>query len=729
MRPGRALFALAPLLFSVSIGSAAMAQAAHRPAGQNGGARPVTIDLNARSDDAPSHLCVVSFQAVKNATIRVENNLKDSPLSWSPQDPNRTVYRLDTANLNKLWNGNPWPMPEVADESSCTGSLAICRPEFALQKREKLGHFIQCVKNDASREMPDGLRVAVLLLDVRTLNLEVSEQPLIDNVTLNKNAVTLRMKYTESVDDRASRVIGRIVGGDYAESPAIVMQNDHMDLPLVRRCQEHEVALPPAAGSGDARVTLSLGDGGADRATVQPSAECRQNVSPNGHFRMLLPYLRRHSRRSVGVEVGKRERGTYARYEGSWFDFEPPDVLRLRHAAISFRWQRDCLYPLERSPRTGKLRFVCPEVSLLDAGIDHCTGTPSRAGGVDECAYLCDPRPAPGESAAEDDARPPEVSFDLPARVRFRRPGRDDVWVETVQFGNQLLSSFVPPDDRHIDVDLSRWGDLKSILRRRAAHIDKIVIRGPNGDNHYIEPDEDHIMTRIDLPGVRCGEAVAYQIQGERAHEEMSATVTDGRLTLAHPEKSEVLWKTSFFVGGGGILTWLYDPEDDAAHSTPVEPVFIVGMGFDWRPRGMPAAFSAQYAFLFGPQSYFGLGDEEGTSARVPGRAAYTRHLLEIAALWMPWNEWGFGGGLGLLMSLPLLDDDQVRVGDTGVAFVMTPGLIRYRFRDRWSVEAAGRVILGEEIHRFETDFRGVPRAFELPNLRPAFDLRLRYSL
>ncbi|NUQ74223.1 MAG: hypothetical protein HUU21_11760 [Polyangiaceae bacterium] len=721
MKPAKAFLALALPLLCIGLSAVAEAQPARPKAGDTAQKGPrVTIKLEASANDSPSHVCLISFQAAKK-TIRIESDLE--PSTAPPLDPSRTTYLINEVNWNKLITKEPRQERGPGDQQSCTGLLNICRPSFTLQRRGSLTHFIQCAGNQRSGDAPAEQRVAVLLVDVHTHKSDIRKQPIIDDLRLEKNLVSFDMQRLEQPEDR---VIGSIVGGDYAESPTAVLSGDYkMELPLARKCQEHEIALPPTAGSGHANVTLMLGDETPDRETA---AECKQQVSPNGRFKMLLPYLRRHARRTVEVDVRvpNRESGRYTRYEGSWFDFEPPDVLSLRYAAISFRWQRDCLYPLERDARTGRLSFECPEASLLDAGIDRCEGYSSPDHSFDECVYVCDPR---GEREGSEDSRMPDVTFDLPGRVRFRRPGRDDVWIETLQYGNQVLSGFVPPEDRHIDVDLSKWGNLKETLRRPAAAIDSIIIRGPNGDLHFVKLKEDNPVVRIDLPGVRCGEAIGYQIRGERRHEEVTVAVEDGRIELEPPEMSEEWARPVVFAGGSGILTWLLESQDRASHETPTEPLFLMGMGLDLRPRGWAITFTPEYAFLFGPQSYYPLGYQDVAVAAAPMRVAYARHLVNVAALYMLSKKFQVGGAVGTLLSHPLLWEDQGRVGAFGVAFVTTPLLVRYQPLDRWSFEGAGRILWDEEIYQFESDFRGAPRALEFENIRFAFDLRVRFSI
>ncbi len=520
------------------------------------------------SKDTPSHACVVSLQKVAAAVALTGMEELDFD-AFTPEPKATRAYRMGS----NRWNTGltemseeikkSWPSFSVQENTRCAthdGANDICRPQFRLAARTEksdavstgskpvLEHFLQCTRND--QPFDEQTRVAVVLVEAHTQKPDVKGQPLLCDLKLDRTTLSFNM---EEVETDGERVVASILGGDYAEGPARLIEKDSsgsykVEMALSRRCQPHDIALPPVSLAGTARVRLFLRNRGPDGdGSARDDAHCDATILPGGHFTMTLPYVRETVRRKIQVEVGAKETYDYARYEGSWFDFAPPATIALRQAAISFKWTRHCLYPPER--REGKLELDCPEVKLLDTGVT-CSSKPE---GTKECAYLCDPRPdeqdrcppprdvCPDTTSSRPAVRPDaraEVLFDLPVRARFHRPSRpDDQWTDQIVHGGEVLSGYVPPEERFVDVDVSAWltapiskpsgkrktcaekareerdrewdaceekdrkekdrkektceekdreqNALEEVLNRRAAGITRIKVRGPNGETTW----------------------------------------------------------------------------------------------------------------------------------------------------------------------------------------------------------------------------------------------------
>jgi hypothetical protein len=210
----------------------------------------------------------------------------------------------------------------------------------------------------------------------------------------------------------------------------------------------------------------------------------------------------------------------------------------------------------------------------------------------------------------------------------------------------------------------------------------------------------------------------------------MSGTVKDGRLVLQRPEDSEQTWIPSLFGGISifGALVW--NEQEREQYGIPAEPNAVIGAGLGYRPRGRQIIFEPRYAFLIGTQSFFPMRSPGDQSAeQSPGRIPYTRHLAEAAVWWTASKGWQIGGMVGGLFSAPLLASDRPRGGGPGAALALKPFALRYQPLLHWSAEISAPIVWGEEIYRFQSDFKGAPEVAELDNLRIAVDIRVRFSL
>ncbi len=85
------------------------------------------------------------------------------------------------------------------------------------------------------------------------------------------------------------------------------------------------------------------------------------------------------------------------------------------------------------------------------------------------------------------------------------------------------------------------------------------------------------------------------------------------------------------------------------------------------------------------------------------------------------------GGTMGVLIGLPLLDTDRGRVGLFDVAFTFGP-LLEFRPVKNWSLELAARVLVGEQVFQFKSNFIDAPSWSKVADVRGAAEARLRYT-
>lgn len=728
IRPVR-LITTAIALFLLMVAAPLFAQSPARakpPAKDDVPPVKIVINLDGPAGDFPSHLCVITV-AAPTAAKTVSSGKKIPLDAIDEQIRGATGDRPKT----KEFSG--------ADAAGCVSEAGACAPSFEVPEEKKpdgalLEHYVLCAKNQRVTRAGEGLRVVVAhLREIRFANDQLELLSIMEKPRLDGNVATLSVR-PGTKNTGAIHLVGAIVGGHYAVSgyqslatesrgaaearDSLPIVNGLLRLPLTLRCDEHEVELPPAVITSAATVTLSEGS--------TKLGECKASVDASRRFKMSLPYLPGTALKTLRVQTGDAKEHTLAKYGRTWVEPRPPPVVALQHLAVSLSWERDCLYPFNESDG-----LTCPNATILGAGLE-CTGKP-RASAPDDpdqrpkvCSYICDstavdaaPHRAKGERRS--------IHFSLPARVRFQRPGSDEVWEEELSYGNQILSGYVASSDRHVDVDLSLWGsaeEIGAITSRPAARLEWIAVRGPTGTEHFVAPKA---LQRLGVPGVRCGDVLSYRMLGDREYTDGYITVNHGKLSFPRPEEREQIFFSGLGFGGGGAVPMTpIAYESQGIYIVPVEPFVTVRGIVGLRPPGAEYSGELRLSVMVGPHSYFPITDSAITlTEREWEQVAYARYALDLALWWTPNASFYVGIGPGLMVGSPFTRKHLVRVGAPQPSF--SPALVaRYRVSRQVSFEATLRVSLHENVYVFNTDFKRSPQVQTFPTHPFLFDLTLR---
>ena len=595
------------------------------------GPKVISVELRADTAGLPTHVCIVT-QRVPNLDGVLELDALPGAKDWTE----RRFTLAEIADRMPALAGVKEDLERFHERGAgCVGDVAGCEPAFSL-KRERptpaapQQRFIAC---KANTQPGAGRRAQVAVLEIRAYRNDAGEEaielPEVSKLSVPGGKVTFEVSEAK----RAAIVSANVVGGHYAPAPGRDVA-EAREVRLEPLCQTHEIVVPPATGIREIGVAF---DGGAG----EPS-ECTEHLGASRRFKMSLPFSASRTLKTLKVTTGDRRRGTFARYEGTWTDERAPAVVTLRSTAVSFTWQRDCLYP----DVGGAL--VCPIAQIADAGLPCSPGVPHRGRDVpDTCTYVCDPG-APRERSREANAQTPAptVPFDLPTRVLFRRPGSDETWQIALGYGGQELIGFVAAADRHVDVDLSLWGgagSIDEIRSRRAARIQWVAIRGPTGDEHYVAPA---LHQRVSLPGVRCGDQLGYRPVGEREYGETHVKVEGGRIRLERPEQQEELLITGLSVGVGGVFPIVSARSGSERFDLPIEPVVVARGALGVRPPGRALALELRGSFMFGPRRYFPIADPSSTT-RAHEDVPDARFGIDPVVWWTFASQIHVGAGVG----------------------------------------------------------------------------------
>lgn len=698
----------------------------------------ITIDLVTTLNKLPSDVCIVTdisaegFEKLdKSQHVDAENNVYDLKKLWNNE------------KIRPRYSNTIEPQYKAPSQKPCVQTASYCEPKFKLSAEKiptnsedkgkhnkmaeakagaSLDHFILCTNN---ADQSTANQIAVLrVYGISSTNEDLLTRPFITELKLNKNKLTFNMNSRRSDGATERRFYAVVIGGHYAESEVVTIENRSATLTLTDRCQVHELALPPYAGPAFARVLFS------DGSAFKPYGLCTTNVEPNRRFQVVLPYLRGNFRKSITVNTGDSDERDAQSYMGEWYDFTPPPAIALKHNKISFSWRRHCMYPkkaagkmLNEDVELPRDDMACPEAVLLEGDASPCLWDPDATG----CRYTC-------ESSSH--------TFDLPAHVRFTGnrevQAENDVWEEEIRRGGQVLQGFVPQEQRHVLVDLRDWVSdgwtLNDLIDRKTAGISKISFRGAEGKSFYlIIPKEGARRTtefRVEQPGAECGQVLTYNILGDQPHSEMTAKIEDGRVRLQPPQKSEQAFDLRVF--GGFAYRWPFLVDD--VDAKPRANVFgAAGAALQYRPfLRTPRVFDFRASFLFGTQIYFPLRPLTAANAvRKAEKIWYGEFIVDVLCMWayvIPVGELQLGLGAGEQFGFPLAEADTGRTGEA----VFAPsflGAARLVFNPRWSADGLLRVTLLDNVYAHWSDFQSGALTLTYKAIRIGGELRIGFSL
>jgi hypothetical protein len=623
----------------------------------------VTLDLRPDDTEVPTHLCVVS--EAKGA--RTRDALRDV---LEPQgDGDGTSWRVQPS----VWNADA----DSVESLRCSDDPeADCRPRIELPSglsgQDEL--YVACTA-DSLTQGADSTEPRPLFVLLEFLE---GSPPKIESVRLAGGIATIGV-----MGPPFDRVIvtARSLGGYYRphkrsergrfDDPGAAAENNaratSIQLTLTPRCRMVEVRLPRTRVKASDRDRLNVRINGIDLAP----GRCVANLVGSEVIQVRMPPAPLRVG-SVDVELAATDEGAAAARFGGSFEGEwPRSPMSLDFNQVTFTWRRPaCIYPVD----------TCP-AATLETGTS-CSATVTDTG----CAYSC-----PGEYTAEK-----ALDLDLPLQVTFEKEDPNQRWVDTLAQNGQQLTSFVPADDVYLAANINEW---ETSVPDNS--ITDIVLFGEDGaEREYGVTHLDRLLLRVPGAGLRgrggtC-ESVRFKPKGDRAYDELVASVEDGELKLGRPERGArmVSFNLSALFGGG--------PAWSGNLETP--PIYFSGLamfavqvrprrpgwnrvGFEMRLGGTLGSWGVPLVDNESDETdppMRNLEGEDTTTSEDAGeqRIGWARVLFEPGVVFSLHERIALGGGFGMGFSLPYRGADDI-TGDT-LNFIVSPNLdLRFRLR-RW---------------------------------------------
>jgi hypothetical protein len=619
---------------------------------------------------------------------------------------------------------------DARKRTTCEAEGPSCLPELFVNEGPARHNFVLCTDNRdgtaGARGQGGATHHGTVVIDLDFF-LPPEQSPRVKSIALNGTDASLAIEEMRDPGkgadkDRAPGSYRRplsisVRGGDYAATMSGVSAGGKVTLRLLPKCQKHEVELPPLELPESPLVTAGVSIGGLP--------ELESCLVPRGagrRFSLNLPYVEPGNTKTLEVHVTPFGAAhADAEFRTRWTDIEPPSVVRPRAVATSFSWQRDCMYPGEGDGKE------CPDAKIVGTGL-ACVGRRDE----DVCQYRC-------EDARDTIA----TEFEFPARVRLTHDV-NEAWELELSHTNQQLAGYIPLADRRVEVDLDDWGPanekgIYDVTSKAAARIHYIVVHDSAGKLHRVAARGGQ---RIPLPGARCHDIVAYQLEGDREYDDGHVEIEGGRLRLPDPLEHVKQLIGGFALGVG--MAFGSKPGADPqvlrnnGYSGPLlRPYALARLDLDLRPRRSPLTMSLRGTYMFGGKAYY-PNDPNVASLNVP----FSRFALEgavsghisVGSVGARDNDtWGkelgyltLGGGGGYLGEGALLSADKRRAG--AVFHTVTGSFFARYFVSRWiAVELLFRWV-PEQMVTVLADYRG--DAVPTPRLAHTFffDLSMRYG-
>ncbi len=613
----------------------------------------VTIDLKPTTGQVPTHLCVVSEAPGPRTRDQLWSYLEPDPAG--PTVAGQQRWRM----LPRAWDGdfNQTPLTCANDPK------ADCRAEVRLPTGMSKGtplHAACTADTLFTHSSTTNPRVLVLILE----QLDASP-PDIETVRLTGGIATIGLA---TFMERAV-ITARSLGGHYLPHARNLRESESGSntkkigqFTIDPRCRWTEVKLP--------RTSLEPGD--RPRLSVRVhDVEIDRNRCVGGlggdAFRVLVP------RAEIGVgslevTVDATEESAGANFGAYWDGSWPPAPFDLKFRQINFTWKRPaCIFT----------DHACPKATLDTGTVCDSEVTPLG------CRYTC-----PGQVSEN------ALDLELPVEVTFEKEDPRQRWTDKLAQNGQQLSSYVSPEDIHLQADLKGWR-----TENPGNEIQKVRFFLPSGETAEFSVTHSPNLL-VQVGGATC-QPIRYEIVGDRKYDEGRASVEDGelRMRLAHEGARVVSFNAMLAAGGGPAWSPLTDTE-----------VFFNGLlqfGMRFRPRRPRIArlgFEARVAAMLGQWGIVVFEDDPATienEGKTVEDFVWSRFLLGPGLVTDVSRRIGLGVGVDLGASFPARTQDRLR-GDQ-FTFIVSPNLdVRVRIR-RWL--------------SFVIQFRGViDKAFGVPS-------------
>lgn len=628
----------------------------------------VSLDLRAELGDAPTHLCVVS----EAESPRARRPLTDTLLPQDKSGPNpwgRTWFVKPD-----VWSGDAASAEQLQCATADDGPARAggdCRPRIELPPglAGESDLFVACTPDSLSQgTLEAGPRPLYILLE----HLEGSP-PMIESVRLAGGIATIGVQ--SNLDQVL--VTARSLGGHYLPHKVSVRgtadagsdsaeqgpPRRNITLEVTPRCDFVEVRLPRTRLSPGDRDRLSVKVHGIDfdvDRCVGPltGAEVMQVRIPQAPLGVG----------TIDVDLASTGEKAAARFGASWEGSWPKPPFPLQFNQVSFSWKRPaCIYPAGQ----------CPS-AILESGTT-CEASSTEDG----CEYRC-----PGN--VTDDA----IDLSFPIDVTFRKDDPVQEWEDKLVQNGQSLTSYVPSDETYLNANVNDWR-----TNEPANRIREVEIFGEDGGVHRYSVS--HVPTlQMKVPGASC-EPIAFEIRGDRAHEEAVATVDDGKIQFGDPRRTTRRIAVNLTTALGGGPAW---SDSAAAGDTP--PVYFSGLamlGLQYRPRKPGWARVGYEVRIGGTLGRWGIiQNEDGEASTDPDategeqRLGWGRVMFEPGIVVAAHQRVGIGAGLGLGFSFPFRRSDTV-LRDS-LNFIYSPSLDGRFYIRKWvALMLQFRGIFGEK--------------------------------
>jgi hypothetical protein len=655
--PGR-LFSAA-ILVAVSIGRASGATLA--------------IDVQSGMEERPAHLCIVHFGPGEGVPISQADNGKPCPKKMHVLRVGGTNVCVgeerdqpDTWSALRALAGAGQAATDTGDRPVCGADAPGCSARVSLLPAEGTAPVgvILCAKNHQV-----GGRVLVLHTKFHGLN------PALKSVDWSGDTAIVSFASAAGTSTQLLPLATvSVVGGHYT-GRAGHSEGGRAVASVSAICTLRDIVLP--------RVALEDLE---DRTTAKPSfqismmgARCERNFAPA--FSVLLPRTDAGTTKSIEVRVHAPPKSAASEslnwlLTSEWRDAEPPNEPRANANEFQFQWSAGCEFMAGSSrERLASESFApaCPSATLPEAGV-RCVHekTPNVAGKL-HCAYRCEV-PGPG--------------LPLPTSVRLQSADGQDSWTENLSALGQTLAGYAQRERRYFPVEFSSLADLE---KRRSTDWDKVEhlrLRTSNGETFVFIPQAARSY-RISLPGGTCGDQLEYEYVGDRDFDALPIEVTDGKLRIEGPERSQKRLYFLIGAGGGAIVPF----KDDA----PTDP--FVSLGFYARaylPAGTPLVqlLGFSYSLNLGRHRFKpAYGDSEES-------VLYQRHLWMLSVSHILSERFRLDLGAGLGIGEPFFFSDSPTVGDRRLLIPLNVH-VGFRAHRRIELDLGVGTLLRDAVHEY----------------------------
>ncbi|MCB9569013.1 MAG: hypothetical protein H6710_17665 [Myxococcales bacterium] len=231
-------------------------------------------------------------------------------------------------------------------------------------------------------------------------------------------------------------------------------------------------------------------------------------------------------------------------------------------------------------------------------------------------------------------------------------------------------------------------------------------------------PGEPVLPALVKLPRVSCNEPIRYRFIGERDYYSDSVAVIDGALRIPHPMKTARVTYFSLALLPAAFQSILH-PTDLRTSGPRILWTPAIEGSLVFRPRRQRARgwrLNLDLTVMGSVQPFLGVTDSNEPRQQ---RAYFVRYYPGFSFL-SPWlgnrardhytgAALALGAGLQIGIGHPLFDADALALGRVAFPLLAARFDARIRLAPHIEIVVSPRVLFGEPVVRFHTDFHGQP--------------------